>query len=130
MFQEEALKDNKRETVKKDYLIVEVERPRTPVAWSDEDRDMVMSLRSHPGFLALMRKLRAQRNYLESILKSERHADMRTVEFIQSGIAWTGWLEQQVSVLFKQQAPSATPATADEKKLFEQMNELLSDVGK
>lgn len=62
----------------------------------DEDsREAVKALENHPGWRYLMGKLRLQRQFLDTKLH-ERQADLRNVDFIQSGLFWTAWLDEQV----------------------------------
>ena len=91
----------------KDWLIVEVEKPRAIPPLSEEVAESVATLQSHPGFQYLLQKLRLQRSGLVSSLSHQRHSSLADIEFLQSGIAWTGWLEEQLqkSVGFRAQKP-------------------------
>jgi hypothetical protein len=77
------------------YKLIEVEA-RTHTRWDKESKDAVSTLQSHPGFLALLDKLKLQRGIIENTLKSTRHQDIRAVDFLQSGIYWAGWLQREV----------------------------------
>jgi hypothetical protein len=79
------------------YKIIEVPKGRTHKGWDKNTREAVASLSAHPGFIALMEKKAFQADVLNSELKNKRHADIRSADFIQSGIFWLTWDSQQVS---------------------------------
>ena len=82
-----------KETIK----IVEVEKPRPAIKETSETLESVLSLQHHPGFLYLLNKLRYQKAVLVANLVNERQATVQDSEFLKSGIAWTGWLESQLT---------------------------------
>jgi hypothetical protein len=58
--------------------------------------ETILALASHPGFLALSRKLRLMQRYYERKLTSEIRSDIREVDQLQAAVFWAGWLERQV----------------------------------
>ena len=78
------------------YRLVEVEKPHSPLPLNKDSAAAVASLQGHPGFGWLLQKLRLQKAQLTSILSRERQKNLTDVEFLQSGIAWTGWIEEQL----------------------------------
>jgi hypothetical protein len=99
-----------------EYQVVEIERPK-PL--DEGARESVLSLQHHPGFQYLIGKLKLQRASLDSILKRNRHDDMRTVDFLQSGIAWMSYLEEFVNKeVYNAGKPPSRPAQEDEVSLF------------
>ena len=82
--------------LKPSYRIVEIERPRQQPQLNADVKAALESLNSHPGFRYLLDKLRLQRHMLETQLRMTRHETLRDSDFLQSGIFWTGWLEQQM----------------------------------
>jgi hypothetical protein len=61
-----------------------------------EDFNAILQLKYHPGFQALTRLLAIQREGLINQLASTRHEDIRAVDRLQAGIAWIGYLEDEV----------------------------------
>lgn len=98
---------------KPSFQVVEVEAPRKPQAITEDLKQSVLSLSHHPGFMYLLTRLRYERSLLETTLKRTRHTDIREVDFLQSGIAWAGWLDdflsRLVTVSKRSQPTSATP---------------------
>lgn len=86
------------EVVKTKIELVEVPNIRTQKGWDSQLRETVTTLQAHPGFLALCERLDLQAAALRTKLNNERHASLRDVEFIQSGIYWCNWLRGQVNM--------------------------------
>jgi hypothetical protein len=112
-------------------LVVEVDKPRDLKTFNDADvKESVVSLQSHPGFLYLLAKLRFQRNALESHLKRQKQETMQEVDFLKSGIAWAGWLEDQLNTAIKfRTVKPPQEAEAEEIELFNQLSKMLTQVG-
>lgn len=115
----------------KQILIVEVEKPRPSQELSQSAQESLQTLGSHPAFQYLLAKLKLQRSMLETKLRNERHASLTEVEFIQSGIFWSRWLEDQVSkAVFKvPQLPTTVPISDEELNAFKQLQASISSVG-
>lgn len=112
-----------------EYRVVEVERPR-PLAENSEADATLVTLQHHPGFQRLLAKLRAQRYLLETTLKRTRHSSLSEVDFLQSGIFWSNWLETELDRAVLAKSPSKpTPALAIEREAFEQAHALLEVIG-
>lgn len=102
------------------YQIVEVEKP-VPVPPLDENSSQaVATLQAHPGFQYLLAKLRLQRSALKTILTTQRQHSLTDVEFIQSGIAWTGWLEEQLNAAIGFKAAPPTDSLESQRIAFEE----------
>lgn len=112
------------------YKIIEIERPRPLAQLDPEAEKTVITLQSHPGFLYLVNKLRLQRHALEMKLKHERHSNLNEVEWIQSGIFWCNWLEDQVNRMVNNQLPSSQTALPPEATAFEEVMKLTEIVGR
>ena len=111
-------------------VAVEVERPRPPLASDDEIREAVLSLQHHPGFQHLCNKLRWQRHMLETQLRNTRHASITDVEFLQSGIAWSRWLDDQIASEIKFQGRRvATELTAPERDALAAVKSAYEEIG-
>lgn len=76
--------------------VLERSPSQNPLLKDPEAKASVRSLQAHPGFQYLLAKLNLQGDVLRSSLAHDRHTSLRDVEFIQSGIFWTGWLETQI----------------------------------
>jgi hypothetical protein len=113
-----------KEVVK--FQVVEVERPRVIPPVEAEVSKSVATLQGHPGFQYLVEKLRLQRAQLRSALCHQRQSDLKDVEFLQSGIAWTGWLEDQLTRAVNFQEPKEPqPAAETEREAFEDIQRFI-----
>jgi hypothetical protein len=99
--------------------VIEVEKAqRVPPMDADIARS-IQTLQSHPGFLYILAKLKFQREVLKTQVATTRQASMEDVIMLQSGVAWSGWLQTQLdqAIGFKSTSAPATPA---EITLFEE----------
>ena len=114
---------------KRQYKIIEVERPRTAPSEVPELREGLKALGANPYFIWLLGRLKAQRNFLETRLKESRFDKIEDVSFVQSGLFWTGWLEREVERLTV--APPRPELTPEEQEIeaFRQIDALLERVG-
>lgn len=105
---------------KPEIQVVEVEKSQRVLPLDADIARVVASLQSHPGFLYLLGKLKFHREILRSTLDSRRQVSMEDVIMLQSGIAWSGWLKDELekAVDFKTSAPQAPGAT--EQSIFEE----------
>lgn len=116
---------------KEKLLIVEVEKPREIPDLNDESRDAVLSLQHHPGFQYLLARLKVQRHALQARLQKDRHSTMKDVEFLQSGVFWTDWLQAQISrEVFKTSGPRTADPVPSEQELIERVLGQLDIVGR
>ena len=112
------------------YKVVEIPLPRPSIEASHDLLESVRTLAAHPGFTYLLNKLKVQRAALETTLVSSRHASLRDVEFIQSGIFWTGWLQSQLELAVLRLRPGATrPASDEEVVAFQEALRTIETVG-
>ncbi len=120
----------KRVAKKSPYLIVEVEKPRELRSPDKETASMVASLGGHPGFLYLLAKLRFQRSQLRAHLEQTKQETLSDVDFLKSGIAWTGWLEKQLEASAKIQTERPQlPPMDSEQAAFNEVYKMLESVG-
>lgn len=106
-------------------VVVEVEKGRRPPELTLELARSVQTLQAHPGFLYLLTKLAFQRSVLRQALERKRHKTIADSEFIQSGIAWSGWLEDEVQAAIDFQVPAESEATRPEASIFDESQRLL-----
>lgn len=110
--------------------IVEVPKPRQHLALDTTTAAAVASLQGHPGFIWLMEKKRLQKAQLQSILAKERHKSLTDVEFLQSGIAWLSWDEEQMlRAINWQDAPAQVEPAQSEQAAFEEIQKFLEVLG-
>lgn len=79
------------------YKVVEVKAPRTPYRWDQNTQDAVSTLSAHPGFIAILDRLAVTKAQLESKNNTQWKKDLREGDFLQSGIFWCNWLQDQIS---------------------------------
>lgn len=105
--------------------IVEIEKAVRVPSFDKEIAKSVQTLQSHPGFVYLLAKLRFQHQILQDTLSTQRQTGLREVEFLQSGIAWTKWLEQQLNLSVNLQTEVERPAEDPEIELFKESQRML-----
>lgn len=113
------------------WKVVEVAKDEPLEPMSADIAQQVKSLQYHPGFVYLTRKLRTQRALLRSTLERERQTTLTDSEFLKSGIAWCGWLDDQVTaaVGFLQRATAPREAIDAEQEAFAQIASNIEIVG-
>jgi len=77
--------------------VVEVKSPRITSSWDKDTRDAVSTLQSHPGWVAIQERLSLQRQMLENKLAHEFHKELRSIDYIQAGIFWLGYIQDQIA---------------------------------
>ena len=109
------------------YYIV-LERKGVPVLRKEDDA-AIASLRDHPGMVALLNRLRLQRAFLESKLLTVRHEDIRNVDLLQSGCAWSRYIESEVTRAVEGlKAKNVVSSTTDEVEEFERIKSAIESV--
>jgi len=111
-------------------LVVEVEKPRKLETPTSEERLAVLSLQQHPGFSALLRRLRIQRALLEAQVLHERQATLTDSEFLKAGVFWARWLEDslQAEIKFEERAKVGPPVEV-EARAFDEIRALTETIG-
>jgi len=114
-----------------EYRVVEVERPRplTDLKKMKDGEAAVASLEGHPGFQFLLAKFKIQRALLERTLRSQPASDLVSICNLQQGCYWTGWLEDQLTQSKNRLERNSEAATAEELKLFNQIQSAMTKVG-
>jgi hypothetical protein len=112
--------------VARETLVVEIPAPRQIPQLDKDVASSVATLQGHPGFQWLLQRLRIQRAQLQSALSSQRQATLTDVEFLQSGIAWTCWLEAQLAKAVGYQEPRVPQAPYDaERDAFDEVSKFI-----
>lgn len=93
-----------------------------------EIRESLAALSYHPAFQYLITKLRFQGAVLEAKLH-ERQRDIHDVEFLQSGIFWVNWLDNQIRFLTKTPEAPQVEMTPEEERLFQEISSTIETVG-
>jgi hypothetical protein len=110
------------------YKVVELEKPAPRL--TSEDASNIASLANHPGFHALLGRLKAQKGVLEAALRTQRHESLNEVYSLQAGINWINWLDKQVQIQAGKPTTTARDAFEQEAIEFQRMAEALEFVGK
>ena len=113
-------------------LVVEVPNDLKVGPLTEELAQQLAMLQLNPAFIWLLGRLQLQRALLKSELETKRQASMIDSEFIKSGIAWTGWLEDQLrqaAAYGKRQAPPRE-ALDEELEAFKLAQSQLEFVGR
>ena len=100
--------------------LVEVEKASRPPAMTEEIARSIQTLQSHPGFLYLLAKCRFQRSVLKETLATTRQASNEDCIMFQSGVAWSGWLQNEMETAINFKASPSAPPSRDELAIFEE----------
>lgn len=109
------------------FIIVEVEVPK-PVALENLTESLA-SLAHHPGFSALVGRLRLVRAQMQTRLSGNLAATLDEVRFLQAGIHWSGWLEQQINTQVYKTKLSSVDPSKEELAAFKEIHSSLELVG-
>jgi len=111
------------------YKVIEIKPPRLSQTWSKETKEAVATLSSHPGFIFLVDRLNLQRQMLESKLAREFHKDLREIDYLQAGVFWLGYIQDQVAKA--SQLPNARPLDAmqEEEEAFRLIDASIERIG-
>ena len=98
--------------------VVEVEKAQRVPALDENIAQSIKTLQGHPGFLYLLAKLKFHRNVLRDQLASTRQESMADVVVLQSGVAWSGWLQNEMETAIAFKPAAAAPPSEDELTIF------------
>ena len=103
------------------YQVIEVEKPRLSKPFDKDIANSLLTLQGHPGFLWLLDQLRLERSYLQTILGTRRQKTLTDAEFLQAGIAWSGWLQDKMerAIGFREGSQEPQEASDREREAFE-----------
>lgn len=105
-------------------VVVELDAPRYPTAVEEA---AIETLKDHPGFQALIHKLRLQKNYIKACLETER--DDRERDRLQEGIRWISYLEREVGRrVHKHDRKRTLAASAEELEEFANVRALIERI--
>jgi len=109
------------------YVIVEVDKAAPTTR---EDLKAIATLKHHPGFLALIRKLNFMKAALRSQLEQRRYGTLRDYDSIQLGLYWLGILEHEVVAADAAVSQGSTrAATQEEVTEFEKISAAIERIG-
>ena len=112
------------------YQIVEVPENRTHLKGGDKElREVISTLSAHAGFIALTDRLNTMNFMLKTKLNGERHADLRAVDFLQAGIYWSHWLQQEVARSTTKMPERPVDAMDEEIQAFRQIDAAIERIG-
>lgn len=112
------------------FKVVEIEKKHVSKLDEKSVAPFVSRLKDDPGFQFLMAKLEVQRALLRDSLEKNRHKSQADFEFLQSGLNWCSWLQQQVETAVGiVSQPQARPARAYELEAFEQLRQNVELIG-
>lgn len=109
--------------------LVEVPVLRTQSGWDREQRETVSTLSAHPGFVLLTDRLALQGSALKTKLNADRHPGIRDVEFLQSGIFWCAWLQNQVAAATTRTAVRRQDAAEEDVAAIREIESAYNRVG-
>lgn len=104
---------------------VEVEKAVRVPEMNEDIAKMVGSLQSHPGFIYLLNKLRFHRAILQAQLAGNRQESMTDVVMLQSGCAWSGWLQREMEAAIGFKPEVSAPPSRSELAIFEEAQQQL-----
>jgi len=110
------------------YKIVELTK-RGPQSNEEGIKESVATLASHPGFVWLIKRLELQRSALKSKLDLEKHETLREVDFLQAGIYWAGWLQQETARMTTKLPQRKLDPFEEELVAFRELDSAIERVG-
>jgi hypothetical protein len=112
------------------YKIVEVKAPRPILKWDQSTQDAVSTLTSHPGFVALIERLSLTKAQLKSKNDTQWKKDLREADFLQAGIFWCSWLQNEVDkATFKGSQRKYVDPMQEELDAFKELDARIERVG-
>ena len=120
-------REPKKEVVEK-FTVVELEKP-TPLEESPDSISAVASLQSHAGFIWLTRKLAIQASKLKAELENTKQEKLEDYYFLQSGVHWCKWLQQQVDFAHARYL-SMRPASTTETMHLQDISSSIEVIGR
>jgi hypothetical protein len=93
------------------------------------NREGMRALSANPFMQIILERLALERLRLEGALKNTRFSKVEDVNFVQSGVFWTGWLERELARLSEAPAPPTLDPTRLEEEAFKEIDSLLVRVG-
>src|SRR5260221_6458951 len=106
--------------VQRELQVVEVEKAqRVPPLNADIARSLA-TLQGHPGFLYLLAKCRFQRSVLREQVATVRQKTLEDVVLLQSGVALSSWLQNELEAAIGFQNTAPAPPTRSEQSIFEE----------
>lgn len=111
------------------FQVIELEKPLPRL--TKEDSSNIASLANHPGFHALLSRLRLQKAGLEAVLRSAAASgNLAPAQEAAIGISWITWLDKQVQQQAGRQEAPIRDAFELENAELRRMAEALEFVGK
>jgi hypothetical protein len=111
------------------YRVVEVKAPRLTQSWDKDTRDAVATLQAHPGWVAIQDRLSLQKQMLENKLAHEFHKDIRSIDYIQAGIFWLSYINEQIAKASERPANRAVDPLQEELNAFRAIDSQIERVG-
>jgi hypothetical protein len=112
------------------YKLVEVKAPLQRVQWDNNTREAITTLAAHPGFVALQQRLMLQKAQLETTLTRSVHKDLRAIDYLQAGIFWSNWLQDQIEkATVKGSSRQVNDAYDEELRAFQAIDAQIERVG-
>lgn len=112
--------------IKADYKVIVLNDRPVPMV---EDEESIRSLATHPGFVALMNRLKLQRAVLQTTLDTKKHSDIRVVDDLQAGLKWLDYLQSEVNRTVNRKAEAkAVAVRPSEQQEFDKVFRLIQGV--
>lgn len=111
------------------YKVVEVKAPRLTQSWDKDTKDAVATLQAHPGWVAIQDRLSLQKQMLENKLAHEFHKDIRSIDYIQAGVFWLGYIQDQIAKAAERPANRVVDPLQEELNAFRAIDSQIERVG-
>ena len=111
------------------YKIIEVEKRPAPSLETSEVKATLAVLPENPGFLYLMARFRMQKAVIERTLKYSKQESKEDYAWLQAGIFWAEWFENETNRLTKRAAAIEADTTHFEEDAFKHIDSMLERVG-
>lgn len=116
-----------RRKTPRSYLVVEVEKGVTVAKGGDDAA--IVTLRNHPGFIALQNRRRLKIAALTALLAGTKHADIRSVDYIQCCITGLRLDQFEVDKAIGETRNREVVPSANEIEQFEAIRAAIEGLG-
>jgi hypothetical protein len=116
--------DNSRPQSPRQYQVIELEKG-VPIRG---DEAAIATLRDHPGFVALMNRMKLKQAFLKAQLE-QRHESLRDVDILVIGLAWSRLMEFEVNTAIGKLKANQSPVALVDVDEFEKVRSAIESVG-
>lgn len=111
------------------YKIIEVDKTLGASDWTKEDEEAIQTLKNQPGYLALLKKIRLRKAFIDNSLQSARYDSLVDFANTQAWSQCLRWVEGSVRADVEKHLEKPRSAYALEEEAFESISKAMKFVG-